>query len=90
MAIDTENKRRSALGWFVLPAPDGTISDADRQHKVWKYSGIAATVAAAPTQPGIEHTLPTNRPHHALPGNLTHHTLRENRGHHTIPQEGNQ
>jgi hypothetical protein len=40
VAIDTENKRRSALGRFVLPKPDGTIDQADRQHKVWKYSGI--------------------------------------------------
>jgi len=43
MAIDTVSKRRSALGRWVLPAPDGTIGQADRQHKVWKYAGILST-----------------------------------------------
>ena len=39
MAIDTENKRRSTL--HALPAPDGTIGDADRAQVLWIYSGIA-------------------------------------------------
>ncbi len=43
MAIDTENKRRSKLGRHVLPNPDGTMDQADRQHKVWKYAGILST-----------------------------------------------
>ncbi len=54
------------------------------------FAGGAAVVVVVPDQPGIEHTLPTNRPHHTLPGNLTQHTLKENRGHHAVPQEGNQ
>lgn len=46
MAIDTEAKRRSALGKSVLPLADGTISQADRQAKVWNYAGILAAAAA--------------------------------------------
>lgn len=46
MAVDTANERRSKLGRHVLPLADGTIGQADRQHKVWKYAGI---LAAAPT-----------------------------------------
>jgi hypothetical protein len=45
MAIDTENKRRSAAGFFLFninPVPDGTISSYDREHVAGVYSGIAA------------------------------------------------
>jgi hypothetical protein len=35
---DTTNKRRFTV--WTLPAPDGTIDQADRQHKAWKYPGI--------------------------------------------------
>lgn len=39
MAIDTENKRRSAA--HILPVPDGNIiNQADRQQVAWIYSGI--------------------------------------------------
>lgn len=54
------------------------------------FAGGAAVVVTVPDQPGIEHTLPTNRMHHAAPANLTHHTLRENRPHYAVPEEGNQ
>jgi len=45
MAIDTAAKRSSALDheepWqFGIPFPDGTISQADRQHLAHTYSGI--------------------------------------------------
>ena len=41
---DTTNKRRSGLTpLLVLPVADGTIAQADRQHKVVKYAGILAT-----------------------------------------------
>ena len=45
MAIDTTAKRSSALDheeiWqFGIPFPDGTISQADRQHLAHSYSGI--------------------------------------------------
>ncbi len=50
MAIDTREKRSSAvhvmLPWRgMLPLPDGTISDADRQHVALLYSGIAVSAA---------------------------------------------
>lgn len=47
MAIDTENKRASAFAVdtmiLILPAPDGSIGDADRAHVGGLYSGIATT-----------------------------------------------
>ena len=48
MAIDNTNKRRSAqnLPWFVIcPAPDGTISRADRELVAGYYCGIPAAGA---------------------------------------------
>ncbi len=44
MAVDTENKRRSALclPFYATsyPEPDGTIDDNDRMHTTGWYSGI--------------------------------------------------
>ena len=50
MAIDTASKRSSALDfeevWQAgVPLPDGAISQADRQHLAYSYSGILATTA---------------------------------------------
>lgn len=47
MAVDTRNKRSSALlvslPWRgLLPLPDSSLSQADRQHVAFQYSGIAA------------------------------------------------
>ena len=47
MAIDTRNKRASAIAillpWrWMLPAPDGTITSSDRQQVAGIYAGIAA------------------------------------------------
>lgn len=47
MAVDTRNKRSSAINiaspWrSMLPLPDGTIDQADRQHAALHYSGILA------------------------------------------------
>jgi hypothetical protein len=52
VAIDTRNKRSSAihvsLPWRGQePAPDGALSQADRQHTGLHYAGIAAGGAAA-------------------------------------------
>jgi len=53
MAIDTAAKRASALTFsvptLVLPPPDGTIGQADRQSVVVVYGGILAAGAAAIT-----------------------------------------
>lgn len=53
MALDTRNKRASAIGYdmpflHVYPNPDGAITALDRQQIAWKYSGIAAS----PPTPG--------------------------------------
>ncbi len=38
MAINTQNKRRSALGWMCpLPVPDATMTAADRRSVKWFY-----------------------------------------------------
>lgn len=47
MALDTRNKRASAIGaglafLVMLPAPDGTVAAADRIHATGLYAGIAA------------------------------------------------
>jgi len=47
MPLDTRSKRASSVGMlapFILapPFPDGTISQGDRQHIAWTYSGILA------------------------------------------------
>ncbi|KKN75798.1 hypothetical protein LCGC14_0376740 [marine sediment metagenome] len=52
MAVDTETKRRSALGMLVMaltiaPVPDGTIAAVDREHITGIYAGIA------PASPGV-------------------------------------
>lgn len=61
MAIDTRNKRSSAIqpmlpwrGYF--PAPDSTVDQSDRQHTALLYSGIAADAPAAAT--GLIYTNP--------------------------------
>ncbi len=38
MAIDTENKRRSAQ--YIFPIADGAISILDRRHAEWEYRGL--------------------------------------------------
>ena len=47
--LDTVSKRVSSVGLFnsVLapPIPDGTLSQGDRQHIAWTYSGISAGLA---------------------------------------------
>lgn len=48
MPIDTENKRAGAASQMltfltILPAPDGTVDDADRSQVGDVYPGIATT-----------------------------------------------
>ncbi len=58
MAIDTENKRRSAIRWHpnlnVFPVPDGDISIFDRRHAAGRYRGLPVPV-------GLGGTLNLNR-----------------------------
>ena len=55
MALDTRNKRASALGialvsLIALPAPDGAALDqGDRQHVTACYRGINASTVVTPT-----------------------------------------
>ena len=48
MPVDTRSKRASSVNILLsttlaLVLPDGVMSQADRQHTAWSYSGIAAT-----------------------------------------------
>lgn len=49
MAIDTEDKRRSALNEGILPVADGSVDQQDRPHSVWIYRGINITGAVTIT-----------------------------------------
>jgi len=55
MAIDSEDKRRSAMTTFpaigALPEPDSSMTQGDRQHVVYIYRGIAAGGAGADAMP---------------------------------------
>lgn len=51
MAVDTRNKRASCLGIghitrSVLPDPDGTVGQEDRQQCAYSYSGLQAGLPA--------------------------------------------
>ena len=52
MAVDTETKRRSAIGatlafLAIAPLSDGTIGAVDREHILGIYAGIAPGAPAA-------------------------------------------
>jgi len=52
--LDSRSKRASAIGidltfLHLLPNPDSTIDQGDRQHNAFKYSGINASAPAANT-----------------------------------------
>lgn len=72
MAIDTRNKRSSAINpqcpWRgQWPNPDSTIDQSDRQHALWSYSGILAQTLVAPDE-GIDFSLTTDfQPDFSLP-----------------------
>lgn len=54
MAIDTRNKRGSAVGMVsttIYPNPDGTIIAADREQITRLYAGIAAGGGPTPPPP---------------------------------------
>lgn len=51
MALDTRNKRASAIGIglalrLVLPSPDGAVGGPDRQQVAYSYAGISAAELA--------------------------------------------
>lgn len=69
MAIDTRDKRASAIGvalpWrSLLPAPDGVLDQGDRQQVALHYRGIAA---ANPSPQAAE--IPA-RPMMVVPGRM--------------------
>jgi len=51
MAVDTAAKRNSVLAIItrLVPLPDSTISQSDRQALVEVYSGVLAGAAAPPS-----------------------------------------
>lgn len=56
MAIDTVAKRAStlSLSTMILPPPDGTIAQADRQSLTRYYSGILAGAAVEVINKGVQ------------------------------------
>lgn len=47
MAIDTEDKRRSASDFYLFvisPVPDGSVGAADREQATGIYSGITISI----------------------------------------------
>ncbi len=55
--MDSRNKRASALGFalaalVILPAPDATVIQGDRQQVAFSYAGINAGVAIAAADEG--------------------------------------
>lgn len=51
MAIDSETKRKSMLGFGsgdLLPNPDGSIAVGDRLTLLWLYFGLTPAEAATP------------------------------------------
>ena len=69
---DTENKRRGAF-LYALPKPDGTVGQADRQHKAWKYPGVLSTASTSIVEinvPAADHYQPgVQMADHYQPGN---------------------
>lgn len=56
MAVDTRNKRSSAIGAGrrlrrSLPLPDGNVSKQDRRHLSWLYAGLVYVVPLPPPGP---------------------------------------
>jgi len=48
MALDSRDKRASALREGLLPVPDGAaFNQGDRQQVLWQYRGIAAAATFA-------------------------------------------
>jgi hypothetical protein len=65
MAIDTAAKRLSIMDMDEstmpgMPAPDGAITQGDRQHFLWLYSGILAA-GGATAFPWIYYQMQRNR-----------------------------
>lgn len=83
MALDTANKRLSAIHlgspWRgLLPIPDGTLNQGDRQHVMFFYSGILAEAPATITIFGLEYTAPALLMHYTAQKLLMHYTAEEN------------
>ena len=50
------------------------------------FAGSGSTIVA-PTQPGLEYTLPDSRVHYGLPTDRLHYTMPEDRIHYTLDKE---
>jgi hypothetical protein len=62
MAIDTRDKRSSCLGIdgsfrYVLPNPDGTINQPDRQHIAYVYRAISAGAVSAAVRAMLQYRM---------------------------------
>ena len=93
MAVDTRNKRDSALlltlPWRArLPVPDATIGNLDRLHVSFLYAGIeVGGVVSEVAFPGFHFTVAPNVFHHTVPVNLFHYTVVAGLTHYTVTRE---
>lgn len=84
MALDTADKRASSFGvglpfLRVFPAPDGALSQGDRQHTALSYRGIAAglpgDVISGPFFSAAHHSFSPRSVvgHYYVPGSVAAH-----------------
>jgi hypothetical protein len=83
MAIDTRNKRASAMNLMcpwrgAMPAPDSTIDDADRAMSLFLYAGIVATSAISGFG-RIEYTMPRSQLGYTLERSQLDYTMANQR-----------
>jgi hypothetical protein len=76
MAIDTQNKRRSAIR--VLPIPDGSIDSADRRHALGYYR--FGEVDVLPDGPGLMFKLPRSNGLFLMPSSRCQFKLPRSKG----------
>lgn len=93
MAVDSRSKRASSvqilMPWVIAPVlPDGTISQADRQHIAYAYSGILA-IAPDVTSPGRTYIVPFEDRTYTVPTdrNRTYVVPADRNRTYTVPQK---
>lgn len=79
MAIDSANKRRSALMEGLLPIADNTVSTTDGRNLAWLYAAVFAVSAE-----GINWALPSSRVHYDTTDVRVHYSLPIARDHWSI------
>ena len=95
MALDSRNKRASALGGIALvyPEPDGTLSAADRRQIMRLYAGTLArtdyvfplSVSHSVAAYAITHSVPTYSVAHSVPTYSVSHSVPTYSVSHSVP-----